>query len=136
MARVELPGAILILGGWLERSAPLLVSAELPSVTVSGTFSVTKLDDGNVSLKSLEGKADLSIVLNDPETVLWYWEPREFSSRPEYKEQYEEFLRTAPESAKFSATVGAKFLVRVTASGLPDLLVDVGKIVLIEWPEE
>lgn len=124
--------ASLIFGGWIEKSTPLFVLAELPAISVCGKFSVQELTDGGVLLNSLDRGADLSVGLSDPETLLWYFEPREFSSKPEYAEEFKRLFSSVPDVEKMRSLVSAKFSIRVTAPGFPDLLVPAGKVFFME----
>jgi hypothetical protein len=135
VAKESLSAIRLIFGRWIENSTSLLLTANMGDLSVSGKFSTIAIGSESVSLRSVDGDVNLSIPLNAPETVFWYWEPREISDRPEYAEEYERLFGSVPESAQFSPTIGAKFSVRVTAPGLSDLLTEVGKVVLIEWIE-
>ena len=133
MAKVELPAAMLILTGWLEKSTSLLVTAELVGISIrGGRFSVSELPIGGVLLESLDGGTELSIALDGSDTLLWYFEPREFASRPEYKEEYEKWFGSAPEAEKQRSSIGVKFSIRAVSPGLSDALIPAGKIVLEE----
>jgi hypothetical protein len=136
VAKVELPTAMLILGGWLEKSTSLLVVAELIGVSVRGRFSVSELTSNGVLLESLDGGPELSIALSGSETALWYFEPREFSSREEYKEAYDKSFGSAPEAELQRSSIGIKFSIREGVSGLLDALIPAGKVVLVELPED
>lgn len=136
MPREELSAVTLIFGHWVENSASLLATAKMGDLTVSGKFSAISIDSAFAVLRSIDGNAELSIPLQVPETIFWYWEPREFSGRPEYAGEFEEFMNSTSDSAQFSPTIGIKFSVRVAADGFTDLLISTGKVLLAEWPEK
>jgi hypothetical protein len=127
MANLELENAMLIFKGWLENSMPLLVESSSPGVAVRSTFSVLEITGSGVLLKAINGDSQLIIELDDPETRLAYFEPREFAGREEYKEQF----TLIPEADKCKSSIGASFAFRVTGPNVPDLLVQAGKIVFV-----
>lgn len=128
MAKLELEDAMLILGGWLDSSTKLFVESSLRSVSVRfNPCSVTKLEAAGFLLESSKGDGQLSISIGDADTSLAYCEPREFSTN----EEFAELLASLPEVDKCRSAIGISFDVRVKAPQFEDLLVPLGKVVLV-----
>ena len=127
LAEIEKGNANLILKGWFDSSARLFINASSPGFDVRSTFSVVEVTDTGILLKALDGEAQLSITLSVPDTRLWYWEPREFSSDKEFAG----LLASLPDADKYRAALGISFSGRVTAPEFADLLIPLGKIALM-----
>lgn len=128
MAKLELEDAMLIFGRWREKSTPLIVQSSSLGLAVRSTFIVVEIKGSGVLLMALKGDAQLSVALGDPDTMLAYFEPREFSGWEEYKEKFAEI----PEADKCKSSIAASFAFRVTGPNVPDLLIPSGTISFVE----
>jgi hypothetical protein len=127
VAKGTLEGVKLILGGWLETSAKLFVVMSSEAVELRGTFSVEELTKTGVILKSLEGDAQLRVMLDIEDSEFWYWQPREFT----LDEDFASLLETLPEADKYRSALGLSFSGRATAPICADLLIPLGRVVLM-----
>jgi hypothetical protein len=127
LAKLERENAILILGGWLAESTKLFAVSSFDNVALQATVAVIEVTDTGVLLKSLEGDTQLSIGLAAPDTEFWYWEPREFSSN----EEFAALLASLPDADRYRSAIGISFSGRVTAPNFADLVVPLGRIVLM-----
>jgi hypothetical protein len=129
MTTITLEEARLIIKLWAESSALLLVGTSEQPGDVLGRFSVVETTDGGVLLRSVGGDTQFSLDLSHYETTCSYSEPREYSETEEYKG----WISTVSDSEKLTSCLGFSFCVRFTGPPpLEDLLVPVGKVVLIE----
>jgi hypothetical protein len=129
MTTITLEEARLIIKLWAESSALLLVGTSEQPGDVLGRFSVVETTDGGVLLRSVGGDTQFSLDLSHYETTCSYSEPREYSETEEYKG----WISTVSDSEKLTSCLGFSFCARFTGPPpLEDLLVPVGKVVLIE----
>jgi len=129
MTAITLEEARLIIKRWAESSALLLVATSEQPVDVLGRFSVAETTDDGVLLRSVRGDTQFSLDLSHYKTTCSYSEPREYSETEEYKG----WISTISDSEKQTSCLGFSFCVLVTGPPpLEDLLVPVGKVVLIE----
>ena len=129
MTRITLEEARIIIGRWVESSALLLVGTSEQPGDVLGRFSVVETNDDGVLFRSVGRDTQFSIDLSSFEITCSYSEPREYSGTQEYKA----WISTLSDSETLTSCLGFSFCVRVTGPPpLEDLLVPVGKVVLIE----
>jgi hypothetical protein len=129
MTKITLEEAGLIIKRWAESSALLLVATSEQPGDVRGRFSVVEITDGGVLFRSVGGDTQFSIDLSFPEIICSYSEPREFSETEEYKG----WISTVSDPEKPTSCLGFSFSVLVTGPpALEDLLIPIGKVVLIE----
>jgi hypothetical protein len=120
--------ARLIIKRWAESSALLLVGTSEQPVDVLGRFSVVETTDGAVLFRSVGGDTQFSVDLSFSEITCSYSEPREFSETEEYKG----WISTLSDSEKLTSCLGFSFRARYRPPPLEDLLIPIGKVVLIE----
>ena len=129
MTTITLEEALLIIKRWAESSALLLVATSEQPGEVIGRVSVVETTDGGALFRSVGGDTQFSLDLIHYETTCSYSEPREYSETEEYKG----WISTQSDPEKLTSCLGFSFCVRVTGPPpLEDLLVPVGKVVLIE----
>lgn len=129
MTSITLEEAHLIIKRWTESSALLLVATSGQPVNVIGRFSVAETTDGGLLFRSVRGDTQFSVDLSFSEITCSYSEPREFSETEEYKA----WIATQSDSEQLTSCLGFSFCVCVTGPPpMQDLLVPVGKVVLIE----
>jgi hypothetical protein len=129
MTTITLEEARLIIKRWAESSALLLVATSEQPGDVIGRFSVVEITDGGVLFRSVGGDTQFSVDLSFSEITCSYSEPREYSETEEYKG----WISTLSDSEKLTSCLGFSFCVLVTGPPpLEDLLIPVGKVVLIE----
>lgn len=86
MATISFDDAMLILERWREGSTSLFVATSEQPSEFQSRASVTELTDGGVLLTAPEGGAQFRVnFLSSLEISCWYFEPREFEEREEYK---------------------------------------------------
>ena len=130
MTAITLEEARLIIKRWVESSALLLVATSEQPGDVIGRFSVVETTDGGVLFRSVRGDTQFSLDLFRYETTCSYSEPREYSETEEYKG----WISTQSDPEKLTSCLGFSFCVHVAGPPpLEDLLVPVGKVVLIEF---
>jgi hypothetical protein len=129
MTMITLEEARLIIKGWAESSALLLVATSGQPLEVVGRFSVVETTDGGTLFRSVGGDTQFSLDLSLYETTCSYSEPREYSETEEYKGWIS--IQSDPE--KLTSCLAFSFCVRVIGPPpLEDLFVPVGKVALIE----
>ena len=128
MTTITLEDARLIIKRWVESSALLLVGTSEQPGNVFGRFSVVETTDGGVLFKSVGGDVQFSLDLSFSEITCSYSEPREYSQTEEYKA----WIATVSDPEQLTSCLVFSFCGCVTAPNLEDLLVPVGKVVLIE----
>lgn len=119
--------ARLILKGWLDDKTKLSVGSAFGGAAIQAIALVTEIGATEVKLESSDAGTLLLIRLDDPNTRFWYFEPREFSSDKEFVS----LLSSLPDADKYRSAVGISFFGRVTAPNSDDLLVPLGKVVLM-----
>jgi hypothetical protein len=130
MTTITLEEAHLIIKRWAESSALLLVATSEQPGDVIGRFSVVETTDGGVLFRSVGGDVRFSVDLSCPEIACSYSEPREYSETEEYKG----WISILSDPDKLTSCLGFSFFVRVTGPPpLEDLLILIGKVVLIEY---